>query len=239
MDAARLRRDLRLLPTYAQAAWTHKRALGIPPALVAAAEWAHAHWWQDYTLLPWVRPTAWVLAVLPAQYLAWRDAFESRGTPEKPFLSPGLTLGEQQFTPGWYRSGSLQPSRLSVEIKGQLSRHGVLIAFDADVYGYEVTALVPTGDPRRLPLEHDLQLSDEIMRVSSKAFKVSLARMDPLLSVDRLRVTVHSDGHPNLIRAEFDPPVRAPRWWDRWRHRPPTAKSKWSVLDDQGPGGAP
>lgn len=93
METSNNKRDhLQQLRDYFHSVKQHLGLLTASSVVVAGAELLRAELAPEWIVPPWIRVAAWVLAITPAQYLAWRDAWEAKGIPEKPFASRGLQV---------------------------------------------------------------------------------------------------------------------------------------------------
>lgn len=117
-----------LVVTYARAVMHHAVAL-FGGALVLCSQ-AIINWLTDahWEAPGWLRPSGWLL-VSAAQYLAWRDAWEARGTPSRPVVPQGVRLIYQTLT-----LESERPTLLAaLDIEKDLGRSVLEIYCDAPV----------------------------------------------------------------------------------------------------------
>ena len=215
-----IREEARLLLDYLRAVKSHWAALS-GGALVLCSKWlaeagSHVAGQRVDLMVPgWVYHSGWLL-VASAQYLAWRDAWQRRGTAEKPYLSKGLRIDHITRTVEPTLRGPV-PS-LSVVMEGKLDGD-FQVFFDRSVTDLKLH--LRNQEKRTWALEFPW-----LDHFCTHAFRVKAHFVEGAVQVI---VRVRSAESPNLIRAEVIPLRRRPWWqrqsWWQWRRRPHTGPS--------------
>ena len=93
---SRARRQLRLLWAYFLSLFRHWKAI-ILGAGLGSAQFLYGALGFEWQLPAWLKSVWWVLVAAPAQYLAWRDAWEARATVAEPITPKGIKLTQSML----------------------------------------------------------------------------------------------------------------------------------------------
>ena len=180
---------------------------------VALAEFVRAQLAPGWAVPPWIRVAAWVLAITPAQYLAWRDAWEAKGTPEKPFASKGLQVTWHADRVSYYdEEDSDAPPTLGppcsytlITADTDLRGRALEVYFSEDFHIGQVNVyhIHPKGKTGFLP--------SFVRPLAARSFVIDMRgyRPFPNLQITGLEIQIEAEPLPKVVRVEEIPPTAA------------------------------